>query len=177
MTWSIAASESPEAAASSRDSRVEGNRPQGPPMAVSASTQKSSSTNIRTRSDRGQFQSRRALGSFWLDLNGFFHPHHARTRPAYFNRPPAFHIRRDDLRSRPVQIPTVFNRDQRVRAGNNIAQAECAVQVALVTAEKIVIHCGVLRNEHHHRFRKWLCRFFGNAFDINADRERQCDAR
>jgi hypothetical protein len=59
---------------------------------------------------------------------------------ADLNRAPAFEIRLNDTGLSPVQIPSVVDCHDRVRAGNYAVQGERAIQIALVSTEKIAVH-------------------------------------
>ena len=67
-------------------------------------------------------------------------------------------IVRKDSGLRPIQIPAVFNRDDRIRAGTHVEEAETAIQIGLVPAKPIVIRFRIFGDQNDHRA--------GNAFSI-----------
>src|SRR5664279_3346586 len=78
---------------------------------------------------------------------------------------------------RPIQIPTVFNGNDGVPAGNHIRQAETSIKIALVPPKAIVICSWILRHQHNHRAGSPFASALREAFDGDrASRQRYRNA-
>lgn len=86
-----------------------------------------------------------------LDLDGFGKTHGAARWIANLNSASVTHVSRNDCGLRPIQLPAVFDRQNRVGAGHYIAQTEGSIKIALIATEKVSVVLWIFRDEDDHR--------------------------
>src|SRR4030088_1095328 len=88
--------------------------------------------------------------------------------------PTATAVAREDCGLRPVEIPTIFDSNHRIRAGAYVGEGKTAIEIGLVPAEKIVIRFRIFRDQDNHRARYAFSVSLGKAIDRGrASRQRE----
>ena len=71
----------------------------------------------------------------------------------------------EDRRFSPVQVPTIFNGDDGIRARDHSREAEGPVLIALVAAKEFTVRFRVFRHQNYHRTGDRLAGLFGDALN------------
>ena len=66
----------------------------------------------------------------------------------------------------PIEIPSVFDGQNRVRTRNHIEQTEGAVEVALIAAEKVAVVLQIFRDQDDHGSGEGFVPAFRRAFHV-----------
>src|SRR5215469_7152241 len=75
-------------------------------------------------------------------------------------------VRSQDCWLGPVEVPSVFDGDHGVVAGNDVAESECAVEIALVAAKEFAIRFWIFGHENDHGSGRGFAAAFGKAFNV-----------
>src|SRR5580700_2076106 len=103
-----------------------------------------------------------------LHLHGIWHVHGTLGAAGNSYDLPVFGIVCDYTGAGPIEVPAIFDSDDGIGTGNDAAQAETSILIALVSAEQVAMRLRIFGYQHYHCPGCGLACALGESFFIQC---------